>query len=248
MSKGFSVNDLYNLISANSNITSKTAKKVWETILDVIISELQYNDKIAIDNFGKFEIEYKGGRDEWFTNELGIPEKRYVEPIMSIKFSPSVNFLKRLNNNIIDQIGMVKGNDPFFEYGKIIVDKEVEESLNDKIDLVLERKAKRREGQEIREKKYQSQKEGLIPNDNKKDIFKGNPVKCVTINKSYPSMSKCAKDLNLRVANIKKALDTGELVYGYKFISLTDSEYEQELNELEDMKKRNELYLEQTGE
>ena len=58
-------------------------------------------------------------------------------------------------------------------------------------------------------------------------------------------MSKCAKDLNLKVANIKKALDTGELVYGYKIISITDSEYEKELEELEDMRKRNELYLEQ---
>lgn len=246
MSKGFSVNDLYDLISVNSNISSKTAKKVWKTILDIIISELQYNDKISIDNFGRFEIEYKGGKDEWFTNELGIPEKRYVEPIMSIKFSPSVNFLKRLNNNIIDQIGKVESIDPFFEYGKVIVDKEVEESLNDRIDIVLERKLKRREGQKIREKKYLDQKEGLISKDNKKNIFKGNPVKCITINKSYPSISKCAKDLNLRVANIIKAIDTGELVYGYKIIRLTDSEYQKELEELEDMKKRNELYLEQS--
>lgn len=248
MSKAFSVNDLYNLMSANSGVSPKTAKKVWNTTLDVIISELQYNDKIAIDNFGRFEIEYKGGKDEWFTNELGIPEKRYVEPIMSIKFSPSVNFLKRLNEDIVEQMGMVEPNDPFFEYGKVIVDKEVEKSLNDRIDLVLERKAKRREGQKTREKKYQDQRDGLISNDNKKNIFKGNPVKCVTINKSYPSMSKCAKDLNLRVANVKKALDTGELVYGYKFIPLTDSEYEEELNKLGDMKKRNELYLEQIGE
>lgn len=248
MSKGFSVTDLYNLISANSRISPKTAEKVWKTALDVIVSELQYNDKIAIDNFGRFEIEYKGGKDEWFTNELGIAEKRYVEPIMSIKFSPSVNFLKRLNEDIIEKMGKVEANDPFFEYGKVIVDKEVEESLNDRIDLVLERKAKRREGQKIREKKSQDRKNGLIPNNNKKNIFKGKPVKCITINKSYPSMSKCAKDLNLRVSNIKKALDKEELVYGYKFISLTDSEYEQELNELEDMKKRNELYLEQIRE
>lgn len=245
MSKAFSLNDLYGLISANSNISPKTAEKVWKTVLDVIISELQYNEKIAIDNFGRFEIEYKGGKDEWFTNELGVPEKRYVEPIMSIKFSPSVNFLKRLNKDIVEQMGTVKSNDPFFEYGKVIVDKEVEESLNDRIDLVLERKAKRREGQKVRENKYKEQKEGLIPNNNKKNIFKGNPVKCVTINKSYPSMSKCAKDLNLKVANIKKALDTGELVYGYKIISITDLEYEKELEELEDMRKRNELYLEQ---
>ena len=243
MSKGFSVNDLYNLISANSGISSKTAEKVWKTVLNVIISELQYNDKIAIDNFGKFEIEYKGGKDEWFTNELGIQEKRYVKPIMSIKFSPSINFLKRLNENIIDQICAVKENDPFFEYGKVIVDKEVEKSLNDRIDLVLERKAKRRIGQKEREKKYQDQKNGLIPNNNK-TLFVGKPIKCVTINKSYPSMTKCAKDLNLRVTNIKKALDKDELVYGYRFISLTDSEYKRELEELEDMKKRNELYLE----
>lgn len=244
MGKGFALNDLYNLISANAGITSKTAEKVWNTALNVIVSELQYNNKIAIDNFGRFEIEYKGGKDEWFTNDLGIAEKRYVEPIMSIKFSPSINFLKRLNKDIIDQIGTVESNDPFFEYGKVIVDKEVEESLNDRIDLVLERKAKRREGQKVREQKYKDQKNGLIPNDNKKNIFKGKPVKCVTINKSYPSMAKCAKDLNLRIANIKKALDTEELVYGYKFISLTDSEYEEELEKLEDMKKRNELYIE----
>src|SRR5699024_4948821 len=107
--------------------------------------------------------------DEWFTNELGVPEKRYVEPIMSIKFSPSVNFLKRLNKDIVEQMGTVKSNDPFFEYGKVIVDKEVEESLNDRIDLVLERKDKRRED--------------LIPYDNKKNIIKGNTDKCVNINK-----------------------------------------------------------------
>lgn len=245
MSKGFSVNDLYDLISANSNISPKTAERVWKTILDVIISELQYNEKIAIDNFGRFEVEYKGGKDEWFTNDLGIAEKRYVEPIMSIKFSPSINFLKKLNDDIINQIGKVKDADLFFEYGKVIVDKNVEESINDRIDLVLQRKSKRREGQKVREKKYQDQKKGIIPNDNKKNIFKGQPIKCITTNKVYPSMAKCAKELDLRIANIKKVIDTNESIYGYSFISLSQEEYENELDGLEDMRKRNELYLEQ---
>ncbi len=240
MAKGFALKDLYDLISVNANISTKTASKVWETALDVIISELQYNDKIAINNFGRFDKVFKGGKDEWFTNELGIPEKRYVEPIMSIEFKPSVNFLKRLNEDIVEQMGKVEPSDPFFDYGNVIVDKDIELSLNDKIDLVLERKNKRRQNEIKREKKYKEQKEGLIPKEEPKNIFKGKMIKCITTGKVYPSMNKASKELNLRVNNIKKVLDTDESLYGYKFVTLTENQYEEEMDKLEEMRKNNE--------
>lgn len=242
MAKGFALKDLYDLISANSNISPKTAEKVWKTALDVIISELQYNDKIAIDNFGRFEKVFKGGCDEWFTNELGISEKRYVEPIMSIDFKPSVNFLKRLNNDIVEQMGKIEPSDPFFDYGNVIVDKDVELSLNDQIDLVLARKNKRRENEIEREKKYKEQKDGLIPKEKSKNIFKGKMIKCITTGKVYPSMNKASKDLNLRVNNIKKVLDTDEMLYGYKFVTLNEEQYKEEMEKLEEMRKRNKEY------
>ena len=101
-------------------------------------------------------------------------------------------------------------------------------------------KRERREKQRIREKElYIPQRKGEIPKSGK-NIFKGKPIKCITINKAFPSMSNCAKELNLRVNNIRAVLDKDQDVYGYKFISLTDEEYEKELEKVELMRERNE--------
>ena len=217
MSKGFALRDLYDLISVNANISPKTAERIWKTILDIIISELQYNGKLTIDNFGRFDKIIEGGKDKTFTNELGIIEKRYVPPINSIKFKPSTTFINRLNNNDIDRFNRIED----FEYATAIDNKELEKELSLNIEKVLSQKKKRREKEKIVEAKE---------NREHIDIFKGQPIKCTTINKSFPSINNCANSLNLRPNNIKEILDTKEDIFGYRFITLTTEEYEEEIN------------------
>ena len=238
--KKLSLSNFYSVIAANSNISNKTAKRVWENITNFLINEMQYNDYVWLENFGKFEVVYRGGKDEWFTNEYGIPEKKYVSPIMSVEFAPSDNLLDKVNGDLLERLKRVQPTDLFFEYGKVMIEPDLEEGISNRIDLVLERKNKRRKSSIVREKKVKEKRKDPDFEPTYELIFKGKPIKCITINKPYPSIAKAAKDLGLTFANINSVLDKDKDYYGYKFISLTDEEYLEEVKKWKQMKENNE--------
>lgn len=223
MSKALSLKDLYDLMGANAKVSPRTAEKVWTTFLNLLVSEIRYNGKISIDNFGRFETKIEGGKDEYVTNELGIVEKRYIPRITSLKFKPSVNLLDEINNDKpVEKMDKVS-DDTLFDYDNYIleVDKNTEKTISDAIDIALHRKEIRRKKEIKRENNKNKRKAPTC--------FKGYPIKCITNNRVYSSMSECGKDLNLRVNNIKKALENGKLLYGYKLVRLTDEEYKEEM-------------------
>ena len=90
--------EIFELVSAKSYVCSNSAKRVWNNLVDLIISELQNVGCIQFENFGKFEIVKKGGRDEWYIDDYGAKQKRYVDFYLSVEFIPSQNFLKYINS------------------------------------------------------------------------------------------------------------------------------------------------------
>lgn len=97
MAKELSSKQLYELIGAKIGLSPKTVGRVWNTMLDTICGELLSNDHITIDNLGRFQKVKRGGKDEWFTNEDGLQEKRYVELFDYVSFVPSKNFVNKIN-------------------------------------------------------------------------------------------------------------------------------------------------------
>ena len=81
--------DINDIIAVKSGITTTTYRRIRENELRLIISELQNNSYIKLQDFGEFKVKHEGGKDEIFFNEFGVPEKRYVEPKDFVEFIPN---------------------------------------------------------------------------------------------------------------------------------------------------------------
>ena len=214
-------NEIFELVGAKAYVTKGSAKRVWSKLVDLIISELQNVGSIQLENFGKFEIVKKGGKDEWYIDELGIKQKRYVDFYLSVNFIPSTNFLKYINserskekwslNKLADQYddldarqkGFIK---PKEDRMKMLVS----ENMKDKIlELVAmrKRKSEKDSSEKINIKNYWNQR-----------------IKCLENDKTYDSIRQCSMDLNLNYQNLnnryhkyqKKEIDIFEFD-GYNF-------------------------------
>ena len=93
--------DINDIIAVKSGITTTTYRRIRENELRLIISELQNNSYIKLQDFGEFKVKHEGGKDEIFFNEFGVPEKRYVEPKDFVEFIPNKNFIELLNGQRI---------------------------------------------------------------------------------------------------------------------------------------------------
>lgn len=93
--------DINDIIAVKSGITTTTYRRIRENELRLIISELQNNSYIKLQDFGEFKVKHEGGKDEIFLNEFGVPEKRYVEPKDFVEFIPNKNFIELLNGQRI---------------------------------------------------------------------------------------------------------------------------------------------------
>lgn len=191
--------EIFKLVGAKSNVTQGCAKRVWNKLVDLIISELQNVGAIQFENFGKFEIVRKGGKDEWYIDDFGAKQKRYVDFYLSVDFIPSNNFIKYLNSDnprekwslkkLADQYDTLDARQKGF-----IKPKEdrmkmlISENMQDKIlELVAMRKRKlnKSPNEKINIKNYWNQR-----------------IKCLENNKIYDSIRQCSMDLDLNYQNL----------------------------------------------
>ncbi len=197
MQREMTQNEIYEIVSAKSYASRHTVKRMWNNMVDLIISELRNIGVIRFENFGKFEIVQMGGRDEWFINELGAKEKRWVDYYLSVKFTPSENLLKYLN---VAKLNGKWSTTKTFQEDNLVVDKPnryktnranklklaIDEDMRQKIDELAERKLK------ISQRKVQKKAE-----DNW-----AIKIKCIDNDTVYNSIRQCAMDLNLNYQNL----------------------------------------------
>lgn len=97
MGKELSSKQFYSLIGAKTSLNPKTVARVWNCVLEIIGGELSVNGHITLDNFGRFDLVKRGGKDEWVINDDGIKEKRYVGLFDFPSYQPSTNFVNKIN-------------------------------------------------------------------------------------------------------------------------------------------------------
>lgn len=215
-------NEIYELISAKSAVNKNSAKRIWNNFIDLIISELQNVGSIQFENFGKFEVVKKGGKDEWYIDEYGVKQKRYVDFYLGVEFIPSNNFIKYINSQKVRE----KWSHKRLAEEQDILEENARGYIKPKEDrmkmlITEDMKGKILELVAMRKRKLEKE-----PNKNKKDIKNlwNQKIKCLDNNKTYNSIRQCSIDLNLNYQNLnnryhkyqKKEIDSFEF-YGYNF-------------------------------
>lgn len=202
--------DFIELLGAKTSLSSKTIRRVLKSFEDIIISELQNEGKINIQNFGKFEVELKGGEDEWIPNELGIPEKRYVDIYNYINFIPSKNYIKKLNEDTQERITRAMFDD-------FVSDDDLKKECKVKStsELILEMMAKQKDKKENDKKAMQERKENNVTYRN---TYKGKPLKCLTNGITYNSTYHAGKELGIRLDKMYYSFYRDDMIVdGYEF-------------------------------
>ncbi|MEG1353687.1 MAG: HU family DNA-binding protein [Malacoplasma sp.] len=222
--------DFNDIIAIKCGISSITVKRVWNNIKKLIVSELQNNSYIRIENFGKFELIKKGGKDEWFENQMGIQEQRYVEPFDFVEFSPSANFINSVNNGLVDSWSKYRfENDELTTYDKILLDIETDLTVDEVLFDLLNKKKKRQIKEATRNKLYQQGQ-----NLGKTELTKGKPIRCVTNGVEYKSVYSASQALNIRAIKMYQNFNKGIfLIDGYEF---------EFINEIEEKNSNDELW------
>lgn len=106
MPKSLTQKDIDDIISVKSGIANSTYIRIRQNLIQLIISELQNNSYIKLQDIGEFRIRHEGGKDEPFLNQFGIIEKRYVEPKAFVDFIPNKQFIELLNGEKISRMSL----------------------------------------------------------------------------------------------------------------------------------------------
>lgn len=181
------------LLSAKSYISKHSVKRVWNNLMQLIISELQNIGKIRFENFGTFEIVRMGGKDEYIMNELGAMEKKYVDFYLGVNFTPSTNFIKFLNSDKVKEKWSLRGIVTGDELARGVVRNKNDDRLRLAVDEDMRFKIK-----ELADKKNKK-------SDNPKKEIASNwsiQIKCLDNDKVYNSIYSCAKELKLNYQNL----------------------------------------------
>lgn len=181
------------LLGAKSYISKHSVKRVWNNLMQLIISELQNIGKIRFENFGTFEVVRMGGKDEYVMNELGAMEKRYVDFYLGVKFTPSNNFIKFLNSDKVREKWSLRGIVTGDDLARGVVRNKNDDRLRLKVDEDMRFKIK--ELAEKNNKKSDKPKKEIANNWSIK-------IKCLDNDKIYESIYSCARELNLNYQNL----------------------------------------------
>ena len=96
MSKTWTKNDLIEKIQSEIGISLSDSSKIFEEIIEEILSSLENGNDVKISNFGTFSVKKKNsrlGRNPKTGEKVNTPEKR------TIHFKMSKDLFKKLNNN-----------------------------------------------------------------------------------------------------------------------------------------------------
>lgn len=189
MNKSMSQEEIFSLVGSKSNASKHLTKRVWSNFVSLIISELQNNSYIRFDNFGRFDLIQTGGKDEWFENEFGIKEKRYVDFGLSIKFTPSKNLIDIIENSSSSKWStrMINEEDNLVENGT------VRKNYDERTRLPIGEDMKEKIVNLAKKKKHYTVKDDKYKVENKWDI----KIFCKELECEYKSILDCSKRLNL---------------------------------------------------
>lgn len=203
------------MVGAKSNVSANAVKRVWGNLVELIISELQNNGNIKIQNFGKFELLEKGGGDTWVENEYGVKELKYVDVHYDVNFIPSENLIKHITGEIMSKwtkraIGedytsdmLVNRQKGKYKYNK--TDLPICENMTEKILTLVQINAD--EALEKAEKQAQKERESVEKNRDLMSKRKPKRVKCLDNDTIYKSWNDCARQLNIRTAKLAGLLN-----------------------------------------
>lgn len=211
---GISHYDLLDLIGAKSNLSPKTVERMLKAMQEIIISELQNEGYITFNNFGRFELSKKGGTDEWVTNSLGLPEKRYIDVFDYVDFKPSKNYISKINKTHQDRItrATFDESEVYDSEKDIVNDMELPPSTSEMVRKLLDKKKQKLENKAKRDKEKKDN------NISYKEVYEAKPVKCITNNTIYPSTCQASQKLNIRLEKLYKSFHKGVMeVDGYVF-------------------------------
>jgi len=94
--KNFTRKDLSNIIFKRLGFSKNFSSKIIDTFFEILIKDLIKFEKIKISSFGTFEVINKKeriGRNPKTKEEAKISSRKVI------KFKPSLNFKKKINNN-----------------------------------------------------------------------------------------------------------------------------------------------------
>jgi len=94
--KNFTRKDLSNIIFKRLRFSKNFSSKIIDTFFEILIKDLIKFEKIKISSFGTFEVINKKeriGRNPKTKEEAKISSRKVI------KFKPSLNFKKKINNN-----------------------------------------------------------------------------------------------------------------------------------------------------
>lgn len=207
MNSGLTQKEINEMVGAKSNVSANSVKRVWGNLVELIISELQNNGSIKIQNFGKFELTEKGGGDAWVENEYGVKELKYIDVHYDVDFIPSETLIKHISGEIMTK--WTKRaiaeecnadsllNRPKSKYKYIKSDLPICENMTEKILALVQ----------VDLEKTKNKKQDL-DNDtvakNRELMKKRTPkkVKCLDNGVIYKSWNDCARQLNIRTAKL----------------------------------------------
>ena len=197
MRMSMTTTEIFQLVGAKAYVSKNSVKRVWENFIDLIVSELQNVGYIQFENFGKFEIVKKGGKDEWYIDEFGAKQKRYVDFYLGVEFTPSNNFLKYVNSSKTRDKWSLKKlaeeEDTLEAKAKGYI-KPKEDRM--KMLVTEDMKGKILELVRMRDMKNNKIEKQKAPNTwNQK-------IKCLDNDILYDSIRKCAMDLKLNYQNL----------------------------------------------
>lgn len=221
MSKTFSLSNFFTLISASTSISKKQASEVWDAIVNIIVSEVQWNDAITIPNFGRFEKRYSGGKDECTLNESEKIIKDYVPPMETLTFYPSTKLNEQVSAKTTEQMVALAYSENIYDDEEDIslINKNIEAYFLPKLEKAEERKRVRAKKQTEREAS------GL------KDIGYRQPKRifCKTNGKVYESINQASIQLGLNLNAIVRSITKGENIMGYVFKEISEADYQEYL-------------------
>lgn len=196
MAKELSMEDVYSIVGAKSNVSKHAMRRMWGNMVDLIISEMQVNGYIRLKDFGKFIIKDIPPHDEIITNSDGFKERVYVDAHCDIEFVPSVNLLASADGRQGKWSNITKYKDErdsllIRQNGEVIKEVNpscqglsVDKSIEQKVAILLQRKINRNKKLEERKNNIALRKTQYA-------------LKCINNGITYDSIRSCAESLEI---------------------------------------------------
>lgn len=101
-SRKLTFNDFVSILSMRTGLKDDTIKRLYKKMVELIEEEIRIHGEVHLVDLGTLKVKVIPGRDKYVPLKTGGSVKRYCSPTLSMGFSPSVAFKKRLNKMLIE--------------------------------------------------------------------------------------------------------------------------------------------------